>query len=877
MKANKLIELTLAAIMLIFAACSGGDDNGGSNSGGNTDPKSSVNITTSSPTVPQAGASTTVSFVVSGSWTASSNQSWCHVSPTSGNQGTTTITVTCDDNDTYDERNATVTIKCGNASSSITVTQKQKDALLVTSNKIEIEAAGGEATIEVKANVDYDYAVEESAKSWISIGGTRALTTKNIILNIAENESTSKREGKITISNSDFKEEVTVYQQGAAPSIVLTAKEFTVASIGETIKVELMSNTNYTIQMPNVKWITESASSSYTHYFKVEENTTYDSRSAEIIFKNEDNGIEEKVTVNQLQKDAIVLAKSSYGVGYEATQLDFSVQSNVDLVVSTSDSWIKQVSTRALTEKKLYFDIEENTSDSERKGYIYVTSGDLKQTISITQADRTPYLTFKADAEQTLYLNRSFEYSVNYGEWAKLSSTGVTFGGTKGNLRLRGKSSVSTNGAKISFGNSTKVSCSGDIRTLNNYENYETITESGIFKGFFRNCVQLISAPELPATNLAEGCYKEMFSGCTSLTKAPELPATNLAESCYNNMFYGCTSLTKAPELPATNLAESCYNYMFSGCTSLTKAPELPATNLAESCYAQMFYGCTSLTQAPELPATNLAESCYNYMFSGCTSLTQAPELPATNLAKGCYVCMFSGCTSLTQAPELPATNLAESCYNFMFSGCTSLTQAPELPATTVEEFCYEGMFSGCTSLTQAPELPATNLAKRCYEWMFSGCTSLTKAPELPATNLAESCYSEMFSGCTSLTKAPELPATTVEEYCYRGMFKGCTSLTQAPELPALIVTHGGNYVGMFYNCTKLNYIKVLAVTYRGGTMLDGVSNEGIFIKNSAANENDYWIQIPEGWTIIYYNTDSNKYYLDKDCTKECDDHGKSL
>ena len=61
-----------------------------------------------------------------------------------------------------------------------------------------------------------------------------------------------------------------------------------------------------------------------------------------------------------------------------------------------------------------------------------------------------------------------------------------------------------------------------------------------------------------------------MFSGCTGLTTAPELPATSLAESCYSDMFSGCTGLTTAPELPATSLAESCYSDMFSGCTGLT-------------------------------------------------------------------------------------------------------------------------------------------------------------------------------------------------------------------------------------------------------------------------------------------------------------------
>jgi hypothetical protein len=113
-------------------------------------------------------------------------------------------------------------------------------------------------------------------------------------------------------------------------------------------------------------------------------------------------------------------------------------------------------------------------------------------------------------------------------------------------------------------------------------------------------------------------------------------------------MFYNCTSLKSAPELPATNLAQNCYHYMFEVCQSLIKGPSiLPATNLASSCYVGMFYNCTSLKSAPELPATNLAQNCYYTMFYGCSSLKSAPELPATTLYNGCYSGMFYGCTNL--------------------------------------------------------------------------------------------------------------------------------------------------------------------------------------------------------------------------------------
>lgn len=64
-----------------------------------------------------------------------------------------------------------------------------------------------------------------------------------------------------------------------------------------------------------------------------------------------------------------------------------------------------------------------------------------------------------------------------------------------------------------------------------------------------------------------EMCYVNLFSD-TNLVTAPELPSTQLAFGCYAFMFHNC-ALTRAPELPATTLAENCYYNMFSGCVNL--------------------------------------------------------------------------------------------------------------------------------------------------------------------------------------------------------------------------------------------------------------------------------------------------------------------
>lgn len=212
-----------------------------------------------------------------------------------------------------------------------------------------------------------------------------------------------------------------------------------------------------------------------------------------------------------------------------------------------------------------------------------------------------PYLTFTAQGAQTFMMNingeggytlhESLEYSVGGSAWTQLNAgASITFGGAKGNLRLRGNSPTGTakddmDFSYIEFGNSTPVACTGDIRTLVDWKDYENaVTSSARFIGLFFGCSDLTTAPALPATSLADLCYTGMFRGCTSLTTAPALPATTLANSCYALMFYGCTSLATAPTLPATTLKDYCYQYMFYGCSELNSITMLATDISASDC-----------------------------------------------------------------------------------------------------------------------------------------------------------------------------------------------------------------------------------------------------------------------------------------------------
>ena len=273
---------------------------------------------------------------------------------------------------------------------------------------------------------------------------------------------------------------------------------------------------------------------------------------------------------------------------------------------------------------------------------------------TVVSESKIPYITFTAQGTQSFsYDNYSYqvntgvakdanqylEYSVNGGDWKNFNYVqSVSFGGSNGDLRLRakvdqGKYLASDAGPMFKFGNeSVAVNCTGDIRTLIDYENYYCAnTSKAMFMNFFNSMKNLKSAPDLPSMELASQCYYAMFKGCTGLTTAPELPATTLAVNCYYEMFYGCTGLTTAPKLPATTLDTFCYREMFYGCTSLTTAPELPATTLATGCYDKMFYDCSNLSKVTMLATNYSANWCLDNWLDNAGTSAQSRTLKLAN------------------------------------------------------------------------------------------------------------------------------------------------------------------------------------------------------------------------------------------------------
>ena len=112
-----------------------------------------------------------------------------------------------------------------------------------------------------------------------------------------------------------------------------------------------------------------------------------------------------------------------------------------------------------------------------------------------------------------------------------------------------------------------------------------------------------------------------------------------------------------------------------------------------------------------------------------------------------------------------------------------------------------------------------------------------------------------VYGACSSI-----IPKVFGEKYMARklfyDLFNNCDTIVDASklELPATTLADGC-YGYMFYGCSKLNYIKMLATDISASYCLDNwvyrVASSGTFVKNKNATWNVTGSSgVPSGWTI---------------------------
>lgn len=768
MKLKKIsILFILLPLCIFFTACSKENDNA---------PKQSENIIDfeqGNMNFTEGAGEQTFSFTTNTAWVVSVASTrnrgvpWCTVAPTSGNAGSHTIKVTTTPNETYDDRSVTVTLKAGAEVKSFVVSQKQKDALLLTNDKFEVDQAGGTVTVEVKSNVSYTATIGEECKDWIKeSNSTRALSTTTKSYTVAMNEDGKKREGSIIFSDGSLTETVHIYQAGGS-IILLSQNDCHVSASGEEITVELRSNCDYEVVMPSVDWIKETMTrgmSSHTLHYTVAPNDSYDGRKTEIIYRDKsDSSIADTLTILQAQKDAIIISEKEVKVGSEGGTVEVKIDANVDFEMQLPDvEWISETSTRGLSTHKKYLKIAENTGETSRTAEVVFknTTSGIEETLTVSQSAKGKRVKVHVEKAGTLsdYIAESEKLNVE-----ELEVSGNLGGKDIAFIReMAGTYNHANTEGKLVYLDMTEANivADGEYYLPNSSGKEYLPTENTIGERMFTSRgLQTILLPK-SVTSIDD----RAFSSCHSLNKV--VIYENSVKTIGMAAFEYCSSLADIvlPE-GVTTIARSAFRncsalksivlpegmtlikkWTFADCSSLVDVT-LPSTMTTLEYGA--FENCTSLRSVTIPNSVNTVDA----PFYGCSSLSdiKVPDyLYETSIFSGTGITDITvpeGTTvvgSFADCTKLASITFPEGIKALTdFSGCSSL-RAIDIPDGV--SVIGSALFRGCVNLTKVT-IPNSVVS---LEWFaFSDCSSLTR---ITIPNHIATISSGAFSGCSLLT-----------------------------------------------------------------------------------------------------------------------------
>lgn len=298
---------------------------------------------------------------------------------------------------------------------------KAPQVTISTPENIELSADGSSGSITFTANRDWSIRCSES---WISVTPSSGQASKDAItvrVSCGANTTYEDRQATVTITAEDAVQTTTI-KQPANLGIVLPTQSFNIASDARSIEVQVQANVQYTVSV-SADWIKQTGTkglTSNTLTFSIEQNETYDARSANITIKPLNATVQEQIiTVKQAQKDALIVEKTIFDMPYGGGEIEVKVEANVDFDVKTSVDWIHYVSTKAMSNSVVSLVVDENSQCVERQGKItIIPHGDSlsEQEIVIHQAAHPAYEVKSIDLGIVMKRKDGSEYKLLWAE-----------------------------------------------------------------------------------------------------------------------------------------------------------------------------------------------------------------------------------------------------------------------------------------------------------------------------------------------------------------------------------------------------------------------------------------------------------------------------
>ena len=313
--------------------------------------------------------------------------------------------------------------------------------------------------------------------------------------------------------------------------------------------------------------------------------------------------------------------------------------------------------------------------------------------------------------------------------------------------------------------------------------------------GIFSSCNNLIS---LDISNFDTGNVtgmQQMFGYCSKLSSLDVTRLNTSKVTIMREMFSRCSGLTSLDVSNFDTSKVTDMSYMFRGCSGLTSLDVSNFDTSKVTDMSRMFSYCKELTNLDISKFDTSNVTNMSYMFSECYKFK---NLDVSNFNNSNVIdmgFMFSKCLNLK---SLDIENFGTSKVmnmSSMFSSCMSLINLDLSNFDTSNVTKMSGMFDECRALTSLDVSNFDTGKVTDMASMFHNCSKLTS---LNVSNFNTSNVKYMGYSSTS----------TGSYYDQSGMFSGCSSLTEL-DLSTWDTSNVESMRGLFYNCTKLNTLKL--------------------------------------------------------------------
>ena len=380
------------------------------------------------------GGSIEVSLKSNGEWTIAMTEGWVMVSSMKGN-GDATLTLTVAPNTTGESRTTEITASTKDNTAVLTLTQNAPQ-YYVNVNPLDIVcgASGGEFTVEVSSNVEWEVITPQWVTSSMMDGSNDATLT--LTISPMEGDHVGNREGEVVISGPESVSAKVNVIQSVSPSssIQVVPENLSFACTGETKTVAVTAEDSW-IATIGEEWVVLNqnegqgiAEISVT----VGENPMYEVRQTNVVF-NTVGGAQAVLVIRQEASPNphfLEVSPLVFQFGKEGGEREISVSCDADWGFDLDCDWLSLSQQSGTGNATVVLTAEPNILLEPRTMDFRIKSGVLNAQLTASQApgDEPIMASFEPDTMfvsfnggvQTLQLTSNTTWQLQVSSWITL-------------------------------------------------------------------------------------------------------------------------------------------------------------------------------------------------------------------------------------------------------------------------------------------------------------------------------------------------------------------------------------------------------------------------------------------------------------------------